>query len=203
MINVAIGQSQLLINKKFEQFRGLIKRCENKDPDAPVTCEDLHGFWDMVYIQVVNLDKRFENLKQLKENNWEEIIPEKKIIVKSKVAKKKTTKPNSNLRNIIKGSDVVVVEKMAKLIFVVAARELKKEQNSEEVKAFDAVSFSVISPARNQQEARKTPRRSARKSLLNTATELNRSKDSPGLKMLRASMNIKQIVEGVSVRNSL
>lgn len=52
MINVAVGQSQLLINKKFEQFRSLIDRCANKNGDNPVTCEDLHGFWDMVYIQV-------------------------------------------------------------------------------------------------------------------------------------------------------
>lgn len=52
MINVAVGQSQLLINKKFEQFRSLIDKCANKNGENPVTCEDLHGFWDMVYIQV-------------------------------------------------------------------------------------------------------------------------------------------------------
>lgn len=104
MINVAIGQSQLLITKKFEQFRSLIDKCEDSNADAPVTCEDLHGFWDMVYIQVGNLQKRFENLEQLKGNNWVEIIPEKKVIVKTKPTKKKSTKANSNLRDIIKGS---------------------------------------------------------------------------------------------------
>lgn len=104
MINVAIGQSQLLITKKFEQFRSLINRCAAKDPDAPVTCEDLHGFWDMVYMQVVNLHKRFDNLKTLKENNWIEIIPEKKEVKKVKAIKKKAVKPTSNLKDIIKGS---------------------------------------------------------------------------------------------------
>lgn len=107
MINVAIGQSQLLINKKFQQFRGLIDRCEAKIPEAPVTCEDLHGFWDVIHMQVVNIDKRFDNLKTLKDNNWVEIIPEKKKVVAKKVqvVKKKTVKSSSNLKDIIKGRD--------------------------------------------------------------------------------------------------
>lgn len=103
MINVAIGQSQLLINKKFEQFRGLIHKCKSRNSEAPVTCEDLHGFWDMVYIQVGNLDKRFENLEKLRANNWEEIVPERKTTSKVKPLKKKTAKSNANLRDIIKG----------------------------------------------------------------------------------------------------
>lgn len=103
MINAAIGQSQLLISKKFEQFRSLIRRCETKDQSAPVTCEDLHGFWDMVYIQVINLEKRFDNLKQLKENNWQETVIEKKVIAKPKAVKKIFAKPDSNLRDIIRG----------------------------------------------------------------------------------------------------
>lgn len=52
MIDVAVGQANLLINKKFQQFRGLINSCENGSGDRPVTCEDLQGFWDMVYMQV-------------------------------------------------------------------------------------------------------------------------------------------------------
>lgn len=52
MINVAIGQSQLLLNKKFKQFRDLIKSCENGDSEQIITCEDLHGYWDTAYMQV-------------------------------------------------------------------------------------------------------------------------------------------------------
>lgn len=104
MINVAIGQSQLLINKKFQQFRGLIDSCFAKNPEAPVTCEDLHGFWDLIHMQVVNLDKRFDNLRKLRENSWVEIIPEKKEVVKKiQPVKKKAVKSTSNLKDIIKG----------------------------------------------------------------------------------------------------
>lgn len=131
MIDVAIGQSHLLINKKFEQFRSLIDRCAENISENPVTCEDLHGFWDMVYIQVrimlniltvayfldlilkifyififyqvVNLNKRFENLKSMKNNNWEEILPVEKEVKKQKPVKKAKTKSKSALRDIIKG----------------------------------------------------------------------------------------------------
>jgi hypothetical protein len=55
MINVAIGQTQLLIEKKFQQFRGLVDRCESGDivdGEGLVNVDDLQGFWDMVYLQV-------------------------------------------------------------------------------------------------------------------------------------------------------
>lgn len=54
MIDVAVGQTHLLINKKFQQFRNLIDNCRYGGGEGPVTCADLQGFWDMVYIQVNN-----------------------------------------------------------------------------------------------------------------------------------------------------
>lgn len=57
MIQTAIGQTELLINKKFQQFRGLIDVCISGEGEKPVTCMDLHGFWDMVLIQVIYRDK--------------------------------------------------------------------------------------------------------------------------------------------------
>lgn len=56
LIDVAVGQANLLMNKKFQQFRKLIISCENGyGEEKPVTCEDLQGFWDMIYIQVTYL----------------------------------------------------------------------------------------------------------------------------------------------------
>lgn len=55
MINVAIGQTELLINKKFRQFQELINMCETGNSEKPVQCLDLHGFWDMITIQVINI----------------------------------------------------------------------------------------------------------------------------------------------------
>ena len=46
------------------------------------TPEDLEGFWDMVYIQVSDIDNKFSQLAQLEDNNWEE---EKKQLSRRKV----------------------------------------------------------------------------------------------------------------------
>lgn len=59
MIDVAIGQTRLLISQKFEQFRKLINECRaSQGTEMPVKNEDLHGFWDMIYIQVDQLGAR-------------------------------------------------------------------------------------------------------------------------------------------------
>jgi disks large-associated protein 5 len=58
LINAAVGQTQLLLRSKFSQFRDLINKCEKSlagETDKPVTCLDLEGFWDLVFIQVQDL----------------------------------------------------------------------------------------------------------------------------------------------------
>ena len=40
-----------------------------EDPFVP-TCHDLAGFWDMVHIQVEQIHKRFDDLRDLKKLNW-------------------------------------------------------------------------------------------------------------------------------------
>lgn len=105
MIDVAIGQAKLFISKKCEQFRGLISNCIEKNSETTVTCEDLHGFWDMMLIQVKNLDLRFQNLDNLKANNWEEIRPEIiKKAVKPRGRPRKNVKATSSLKAAIEAA---------------------------------------------------------------------------------------------------
>jgi disks large-associated protein 5 len=58
LISAAVGQTQLLLRSKFSQFRDLINKCEKSlagETDKPVTCLDLEGFWDVVFMQVQEL----------------------------------------------------------------------------------------------------------------------------------------------------
>ncbi|KAK3915414.1 Disks large-associated protein 1, partial [Frankliniella fusca] len=73
-IQIAIGQAQLLMRKKFEQFRGLITANETNDSVRLVTVQDLQGFWELMYIQVKDIYCKFEELKKLKLNNWEPLL---------------------------------------------------------------------------------------------------------------------------------
>jgi hypothetical protein len=69
-----------LVNKKFEQFRDLCKKNlqekldelnnPNKILEFRTLDDDLAGFWDMLCIQVDDVRKYFNELNQLKDNNW-------------------------------------------------------------------------------------------------------------------------------------
>ncbi|XP_017792570.1 PREDICTED: disks large-associated protein 5-like [Habropoda laboriosa] len=84
-INQTIGQTNLLIGKKFERFRGLVADCETGKGEMLVTCKDLQGFWDVMYIEVKNCDSRFEKLEKLRSRDWkEEELPVVKHITKKK-----------------------------------------------------------------------------------------------------------------------
>lgn len=79
-INVAIGLSNLLIWNKFEQFRTLTVQCQTENyENGPVTCEDLDVFYNMINMEVAELDDRFCYLKKMKDNLWKKLLPEKAV----------------------------------------------------------------------------------------------------------------------------
>ncbi|XP_041448945.1 guanylate kinase-associated protein mars [Drosophila obscura] len=110
MINVAIGQTNLLATKKMLQFSGLIDRCEagatgknhrpydGSEATKPVQAEDLEGWWDMLRLQSENVDKRIDNLKRWKLNNWQD--PD--AVEDTKIPAKMVAKPKAKLGNNLK-----------------------------------------------------------------------------------------------------
>ncbi|WAR24239.1 DLGP5-like protein [Mya arenaria] len=90
-----VGKANLLMNQRFKQFTGLVDACEFKTGEKETTCTDLKGFWDMVYIQVEDVDGQFQKLTRLQDNNWidTEVKPVTKKVVKKKVSKPVVTKP--------------------------------------------------------------------------------------------------------------
>ncbi|CAB3222057.1 unnamed protein product [Arctia plantaginis] len=105
----AVGQARLLMSQKLQQFAALVEACARPEPGrALVTPADLHGFWDMVFMQIENVDIRFNNLEELRARGWVEVV--EPVAIKKKVVKnpvKKVTKPSrapSQLRDIIAGN---------------------------------------------------------------------------------------------------
>ncbi|KAF2355475.1 SAPAP family [Trinorchestia longiramus] len=70
-INVAIGQAELLKKERFKQFCGLIDDCEQKRGEKETTIQDLQGFWEIIYFQVDDIQKKFSALDKLQSNNWQ------------------------------------------------------------------------------------------------------------------------------------
>lgn len=77
LLRAASGKARLLATQKMQQFEGLCYNNinERQDEPFPTTVEDLQGFWDMVCLQVRNVDALYRHLDELKQNNWVEVSP--------------------------------------------------------------------------------------------------------------------------------
>ncbi|OXU25732.1 hypothetical protein TSAR_012401 [Trichomalopsis sarcophagae] len=76
----AAGKARLLASQKMKQFEGLCQKNINQVPgeEFPTTSEDLAGFWDMVMLQVVQVNDLFEQLDRSRKLQWQEVAPEQK-----------------------------------------------------------------------------------------------------------------------------
>ncbi|XP_077257366.1 uncharacterized protein LOC143894699 isoform X3 [Temnothorax americanus] len=76
----AAGKARLLASQKMQQFEGLCQKNINQMPgeEFPTTNEDLAGFWDMVMLQVVQVNELFDQIEKLKKLQWQEVVPDKK-----------------------------------------------------------------------------------------------------------------------------
>ncbi|TNN83008.1 Disks large-associated protein 2 [Liparis tanakae] len=78
-IRSAVGSAQLLMSQKFQQFYWLCQ--QNLDPSAMPrpTSQDLAGFWDLLQLSIDDVTTKFDQLQQIKNNNWRPLdSPEKK-----------------------------------------------------------------------------------------------------------------------------
>uniref|UniRef100_A0A3Q2UMG7 Discs, large (Drosophila) homolog-associated protein 5 n=1 Tax=Fundulus heteroclitus TaxID=8078 RepID=A0A3Q2UMG7_FUNHE len=94
-MRTAIGQARLLMKKRFKQFSGLVDDCDLGRGEKITTCTDLQGFWDMVYFQVEDVNRRFESLKEAEGRGWVEELKrppqQRKVIKKTSAAPAKPT----------------------------------------------------------------------------------------------------------------
>ncbi|XP_068996299.1 disks large-associated protein 4 isoform X2 [Embiotoca jacksoni] len=74
-IRSAVGSAQLLMTQKFEQFRGLCNENLDVNSNPRPTAQDLAGFWDLLQLSIEDISMKFDELYQLKANNWQ--LPEK------------------------------------------------------------------------------------------------------------------------------
>ncbi|KOC60533.1 Disks large-associated protein 5 [Habropoda laboriosa] len=126
-INQAIGQTNLLLNKKFERCRELVADCETGKGKMLVTCKDLQGLWDMLYMDIMNCDSRFEKLQKLRSRGWKEELPVDKPITKNRsiVRKNVLSTKSSFIR-------VFLAEKKEKM-----AQEMRNNDDTKEVEVRD------------------------------------------------------------------
>ncbi|KAJ8713740.1 hypothetical protein PYW07_014110 [Mythimna separata] len=195
----AVGQARLLMSQKLQQFASLVERCARPEAgSALITPADLHGFWDMVFMQVENVDMRFKKLEELRLRGWveEKPVEVKKKVVKPTVNVKKAAKPTggpSRLRDMIAAARKAKIEQET----TVATLQLPAGDN----KTFEAGFFSVSSPVRTPGgSAPASPARTpgSKSSLLKAvlsseAKKASAHKNSTSFAMLRASVFGKNV----------
>ncbi|NXO23893.1 DLGP5 protein, partial [Cisticola juncidis] len=184
LICTTVGQTRLLIGERFKQFEGLVDNCEFKRGEKETTCTDLDGFWDMIYFQVEDVNKKFDNLKKLQDNEWQPLdVPDKAVVKKKAVP---SAVPKARLEAAARAAA------RSRLAHVKAAMRDKLNQGGaaegaqEEKVVFEAGFFRIESPVKNfsgrlprTPGKLANPRSSMRSSLLNKPSPLCGSEDAP------------------------
>ncbi|XP_077120581.1 disks large-associated protein 5 isoform X2 [Ranitomeya variabilis] len=186
LIRTTVGQTRLLMTERFKQFEGLVDNCEFKRGEKETTCTDLDGFWDMIYFQIEDVNKKFVNLGKLEENAWQQntVQTQAKKAVRKKMCPAAPGKSNQE--------DIGKAAARSRLAAIRAAmkNKVKTEDPTSEAEApvipvqvdpivFDAGFFRIESPAkvpgslcRNLCSSRPKTPRSTKKIAQNSVTPI-------------------------------
>merc|ERR1719228_1042977 len=176
-IRSTVGQGRLVMAERFHQFSGLVDNCEFGKGEKETTTMDLTGFWEMIYIQVEDVDAKFVKLSKVEDDGW----VDKEVKVVKKVLKKKVlpaVKPrtksaaSSGLRALIaakrKASEAVASEEEMSAVKVKKNEEQQAKSDVTKVvvedddkdteKEFDGGFFSVKSPVQRPKSPATSPK---------------------------------------------
>ncbi|XP_074520017.1 disks large-associated protein 5 [Halichoeres trimaculatus] len=173
-IRTFVGQARLLMKERFKQFSGLVDNCELGRGEKITTCSDLQGFWDMVYYQVEDVNKKFDTLKEAESRGWVEeqkMAPRQRKVVKKPTAapaKPAGTKAAAKSRlaaakAAMKAKQAGEAEKAAKDAGnnddnLSLAPTLQEEAKAADTVVFDGGFFQVESPAKPSGSVRRSSR---------------------------------------------
>ncbi|XP_076615382.1 disks large-associated protein 5 [Chaetodon auriga] len=161
-MRTAVGQARLLMKERFNQFSGLVDDCELGRGEKITTCTDLQGFWDMVYFQVEDVNKKFAALKEAESRGWvEEHKPpprQKKVVKKPSAA---ATKPTGTKAAAKSRLAAVKAAMKAKQQAAAAETQPQAEPQPTDPVVFDGGFFQVESPAKPSGSVRRSSRLSA------------------------------------------
>ncbi|NWH83335.1 DLGP5 protein, partial [Aegithalos caudatus] len=191
LIRTTVGQTRLLIGERFKQFEGLVDNCEFKRGEKETTCTDLDGFWDMINFQIEDVNKKFDNLKKLQDNEWQPLDVPGKAVVKKKAVPSGMPKAKveaaarAAARNRLASVKAAMREKMKQGGAADEDTQHKRLPEAEKV-VFEAGFFRIESPVKNftgllpRTPAKlANPRSSIRSLTLNNPSPLCHPEDAP------------------------
>ena len=109
-VRSVLGLARLVVAERFSQFAGLIDNCQFRRGEKETKVEDLQGFWEMISLQVEDVDKKFVSLEEMKANDWErpkehrkveKTTRQKSVSTSSQIKTKPATQASSGLKALI------------------------------------------------------------------------------------------------------
>jgi len=164
MIRSAVGQGRQILAERFPQFRDLVDRCASGVGVPKVLVSDLQGFWEMIDIQVKDVQEKFSVVSVSESNGWcfpltvaEEVVTVKTTSMATLV-NKRGNKGNSRPRSApSEGLKNLIVQRRRKMQTdkILEVRIDKDEQIESKaaelspaaLKTFDGGFFTLSSPA--------------------------------------------------------
>lgn len=152
-MRTVVGQARLLMKERFGQFRGLVDDCELGRGEKITTCTDLQGFWEMIYYQVEDVNKKFGALSEAESRGWQEECrpPPRQKRVPKKQPPSAASKPSGG-----PGTNAAAKSRLAAIKAAMKAKqqatEAKKAAQVEAEGTVQATGSAVDNPAPEPQD---------------------------------------------------
>lgn len=166
-IRAASGKARLLMTSKFKQFKDLCNLNAGvtiSEDDKIPTKADLEGFWDLVMLQIVDVDSNFSHIQKLRNNGWVEEEPvaengcikvpsnpskDVKISSKKKTPQSRGTSPNTKKSSASKDQEAKKRQE-ARRRLVEAKKAAKKRLAESSPSAEGEVIICLPSPTKSE-----------------------------------------------------
>lgn len=193
IIQQAIGQSELLIKKKFGRFSRLVDDCESNNQELLVKSDDLRGFWEMMEPEIKNCYDRFANVEKLKEKNWvedEEQLPVVEVKKKGKKVVKPKVQGKSNMKAFIEAARKKKLQAEAPADKTPEGRVLRsRAAKTPEVQLDSSISYI---------NSHQTPGKSILKKKKTEVKDLNKSLTKVNFSICQENTDVGEIVQKVA-----
>jgi len=175
MIRSAVGQGRQILAERFPQFQDLVDRCASGVNSPKVLVSDLQGFWEMIDIQVKDVQEKFSALSNSESNGWslplaDEEVVSAKMTSKAMLVIKGNSRPRSAAPS--EGLKDLIVQRRKKMLTVkIPEVHIENDDKIESMaamlspvplKTFDGGFFTLSSPAARLQGGGRTHCQTAR-----------------------------------------
>jgi len=199
MIRSAVGQGRQILAERFPQFRDLVDRCASGVGLPRVLVSDLQGFWEMIAIQVKDVQEKFSAVSVSESNGWSLPLADEEVLAVKRVSKAlHANQGNKGNRSRLgsapsEGLKELIVQRRRKMqtdkVVEVHVEKCEKTESKAAqpspppLKTFDGGFFTLSSPAacllENARRRCQTARSVGRKQTVNRSVTASAGRTAP------------------------